>query len=48
VRIFEDTKGVIRSCKSKPDWHQPKELGRKDKILWTTHYTENITLSYTN
>ena len=43
VVYYEDTKGVIRSHKSKKgqttQW--PKEIGQRDKQRSTKHYTEN-------
>jgi len=36
-RSFEDTKGVIRICKSKDRQHN----GQKDKQRSTKHYTKN-------
>ena len=47
---FIDTKGVIRSRKSKKDWQHngQKEKGQKDKQRSTKHYTENLRSSNTN
>jgi hypothetical protein len=40
---FEDTNGVIRSCKSKKikQHNDQKEKGQTDKQRSTKHYTEN-------
>jgi hypothetical protein len=40
---FEDTNGVIRSCKSKKirQHNGKKEKGETDKQQSTKHYTEN-------
>jgi len=46
---FEDTKEIIRICKSKNDktlW--PKEKGQKDKQQSTKHFTENLRSRNTN
>ena len=48
---FEDTKGVIRSHKSKKDRHhngQAKKGGQRDKQQSTKHYTEKYCLNNTN
>jgi hypothetical protein len=41
--MFGDTKGIIRSCKSKMDkqYNDQKIKNKKDKQQSTTHYTEN-------
>ena len=48
IQIFEDTKGVFRSRKSKKDRPTIQWTKEKDKQWSTKHYTENWRWSNTN